>query len=197
MNFLAHIFLAGESEPLIIGNFIGDFVKGRLHKQYPQDIMRGIALHREIDHYTDNHLIVSSSKIRLRSRFRHYAGVLVDMFYDHLLAVHWNKYSPIKLEEFTESKYALLQKNFEILPEKVQYMLPHMIENNWLLNYRQMEGLERALKGMAQRTKFRSGMEMGSEELILHYNAFEEEFQNFFPQIISFVEDKKLTIKAS
>lgn len=191
MNFLAHLFLAGDSESLIIGNFIGDFVKGQLKDQFSPEINKGIMMHREIDYYTDNHPVVLESKIRLRSRYRHYSGVLVDMYYDHLLAVNWPNYSQVSLEHFTENKYALLMANMEILPEKVKFMLTHMINDNWLLNYRNMDGISRSLNGMASRTKFKSGLESGASDLIVNYSLFEKEFNTFFPELIEYVNKLK------
>ncbi|CAN5355611.1 acyl carrier protein phosphodiesterase [soil metagenome] len=192
MNFLAHLYLAGDSESLIIGNFIGDFVKGQLKDQFPPEIIKGISMHREIDFYTDNHPIVLESKIRLRSRYRHYSGVLVDIYYDHLLAVNWSTYSKVSLENFTQNKYALLMSKMEILPEKVKYMLPHMINDNWLLNYRNVEGIGRSLNGMARRTKFNSGLETGIFELMSNYSLFDQEFNAFFPELIEYVNQLKL-----
>jgi acyl carrier protein phosphodiesterase len=188
MNFLAHLYLAGDSEPLIIGNFIGDFVKGQLKNQYCPEILKGISLHREIDYFTDNHPIVLESKMRLRSRYRHYSGVLVDIYYDHLLAVNWSVYSQVSLERFTEKNYALLMEKFKILPDKVKYMLPYMIKENWLLNYREMEGIRRSLHGMAKRTKFNSGLETGTSDLIEYFSLFEIEFNSFFPELINHVQ---------
>ncbi|MEQ8424061.1 MAG: DUF479 domain-containing protein, partial [Cyclobacteriaceae bacterium] len=91
MNFLAHIYLSGDNAQLMIGNFIGDFVKGKnLSARYNPDVVLGIELHRAIDEYTDSHDVVQKSKVRLRPKYRHYSGVIVDMFYDHFLAKNWN-----------------------------------------------------------------------------------------------------------
>jgi len=92
MNFLAHAYLSGTDPKILIGNLIGDFVKGKQMDAYSEQLKNGIQLHREIDHYTDHHNVTLKSKKRLRSQFRHYSGVIVDMFYDHFLAFHWNKY---------------------------------------------------------------------------------------------------------
>jgi acyl carrier protein phosphodiesterase len=194
MNFLAHLYLAGDSESLIIGNFIGDFVKGRIKDQFTSEINSGIIMHREIDFFTDNHPVVLESKIRLRSRYRHYSGVLVDMYYDHLLAVNWPNYSQVSLEHFTENKYAILKAHLEILPERVQFILTHMINDNWLLNYRNMEGINRSLNGMARRTKFKSGLESGASDLLLNYTLFDQEFNAFFPELIEYVNQLKLKL---
>ena len=103
MNFLAHLYLSGDNEQIIVGNFIGDFVKGRNALQtFDPTIALGIELHRAIDQFTDTHPVVRSSKDRLRPKYRHYAGVIVDIFYDHFLARKWNDYHKTPLPEFAQ-----------------------------------------------------------------------------------------------
>ncbi|MDQ3393788.1 MAG: ACP phosphodiesterase [Bacteroidota bacterium] len=190
MNFLAHLYLAGDSEPIIIGNFIGDFVKGRLKQQYTPAILQGIFLHRCIDTYTDRHEVVIKSKKKLQTRYRHYSGVLVDMFYDHILARNWERFHQKDLKYFTEDVYSILLKNEPLFPEKAKFLLPYMVRENWLLNYREINCIDGALKGMARRTKFKSGMETGVEYLQLHYLEFEQEFLLFFPELIKYVSEE-------
>ncbi len=185
MNFLAHIYLSGDFDELMVGNFMGDFVKGKNFTAFSSKIVYGIKLHREIDWYTDNHDIVDKSKERLWDNYRHYSSVIIDMFYDHFLAKNWSKYSDESLEDFTKNAFDVLKNNFEILPEKAQHMLPFMVKHNWLLAYRKVEGLKRALYGISKRTKFASNLEDSIHELELHYDEFDEEFQLFFPQIIA------------
>jgi acyl carrier protein phosphodiesterase len=124
----------------MVGNFIGDFVKGRnLHERFEPEIVRGIELHRTIDEYTDSHPVVSQSKQRLRAKYRHYAAVIVDVFYDHYLAHNWNLYNTIPLNVYADHAYATLSEHHSILPDQVQQMLPYMIKGNWLLNYSRIE----------------------------------------------------------
>ncbi len=194
MNFLAHIYLSGELDELMVGNFMGDFVKGKNFSAFSDKVVHGIKLHREIDWYTDNHDIVDKSKERLWANYRHYSSVIIDMFYDHFLAKNWPKYCDESLEVYTKKAFDVLKTNFEILPAKAQYMLPFMVDNNWLLAYRKVDGLKRALSGMSKRTKFESNLEKSIHELELHYDEFDDEFQLFFPQIIAHVKDFKLNL---
>jgi acyl carrier protein phosphodiesterase len=187
MNFLAHLYLSGPYDEIKIGNFIGDFVKGRnLSEQYGAGIAKGVDLHREIDYFTDHHLIVQESKNRLRPKYRHYSPVIVDVFYDHFLAHHWNDYSDQLLPDFADKTYDLMEKNYKVLPEQVNFMLPYMIKGNWLVNYSKLEGIHRALSGMARRTPYESKMDEATEDLRLNYSGFEKEFMQFFPELISF-----------
>ena len=190
MNFLAHSFLSGNSSEVMVGNFIADFVKGKKYLQYPDGIKKGILLHREIDHFTDQHELVRQSKDKLRSRYRHYSGVIVDIFYDHFLAAGWDQYSELSLLPFTQQLYHHVGSYETILPAKVQYILPHMRKNNWLLSYATIAGVQRTLTGMSMRTKYQSNMENAVGELEASYEQFRQEFHQFFPQAITFSQNK-------
>lgn len=190
MNFLAHIFLSGEDEERIIGNFIADSVKGKKHLQYPEGVKNGIILHRAIDFYTDTHPTVRKSKARLFKRYGHYNGVIVDILYDHFLAADWSSYSPVPLKEFVNGFYQMLQQHFEILPKPVQQFLPFMIKDNWLLSYATVDGIGKILYQMDQRTGKRSKMNFAVTELEEHYSEFKAEFTSFFSELQDFSGEK-------
>ncbi len=147
-------------------------------------VAKGILLHREIDVYTDTHPIVSLSKDKLREKYRHYSGVIVDMFYDHFLAKHFDQYSNIPLADFAQSSYKVMQKHWDIIPTKGQKMLPYMIKGNWLVNYANPEGIHRALQGLSRRTKFDSKLDIAIQDLYEYQDAFESEFHAFFKEIV-------------
>ena len=188
MNFLAHLYLSGTNEKVKVGNFIGDFVKGNQISQYDPDIQKGIRLHRGIDAFTDSHSVVLESKKRLRSKFRHYAPVIVDIFYDHFLAKKWSHYSEIDLKKYTTDFYRMISKYAEVIPDAVNNMLVFMKRKNWLYNYQFLEGIDQALKGMSKRTKFDSQMEYATKSLEENYDAFEAEFDRFFPELEAHVK---------
>jgi acyl carrier protein phosphodiesterase len=184
MNFLAHLYLSGNNPKIMVGNFIGDFVKGKnALEHFDPEIIRGIELHRAIDEFTDSHPVVTQSKTRLRSKYRHYSGVIVDIFYDHLLAKNWDMFHPELLPDFADKAYGIVQAHHTILPEDVKFMMPHMIRGNWLVNYARIEGIERALNGMARRTRYESKMEQSTKDLIEYYTEFSSEFFDFFPAL--------------
>jgi len=195
VNYLAHAYLSGKDEGILIGNFIADAVKGKTMNDFSSEVRRGIVLHRFIDEFTDNHLLHKASRAKLHTRYGHYSGVLVDIYYDHFLARNWLDYSGVSLAAYTEWLYNLLEENNEILPERIRFMLKYMIPQNWLLNYAHLEGIGRVLKGMARRAKFNSHMEHGVEELELYYDEFEAEFREFFPILEAFVHNKIPTIE--
>ena len=187
MNFLAHIFLSGENQERMIGNFIADFVKGKKMFDYPDGIRKGIELHRKIDFFTDHHPVTSRSKDPLRKKYRHYSGVIVDLYYDHFLAKNFNSYSDTDLESYTLKTYQILTQRKGDLPEEVRHFLPFMIERNWLLNYASLEGLNRTLTGLSKRVNFENRMDEAIHDLKAGYPAFEADFREFFPELITFV----------
>jgi len=190
VNYLAHAYLSGNDEGVLIGNFIADAVKGKSMNDYDPGIKRGIILHRAIDDFTDRHPLHKASRTKLHKRYGHYSGVLVDIFYDHFLSKNWTDYSDRTLLEYTEWLYNILEQKAEILPERINFMLKYMVPQNWLLNYAHLEGIDRVLKGMANRAKFDSQMEHGVEELELYYDEFELEFTTFMPLLEDFVITK-------
>jgi len=168
----------------MVGNFIGDFVKGRnLLEQYEPEIVRGVELHRAIDEFTDSHPIVSISKKRLRPVYRHYAPVIVDMYYDHLLAKNWKHYHQESLADYAQRAYTTINEFDSVLPAEVKYMMTYMTRGNWLVNYSKLEGIGRALSGMARRSKYESKMELAVNELEENYEQFYSEFSSFFPAL--------------
>ncbi|WP_161887697.1 acyl carrier protein phosphodiesterase [Pontibacter russatus] len=191
MNFLAHIFLSGDEEELLIGNFIADAVKGKQAGLYTPGIARGIRLHRLIDTYTDTHPIVAETKARLRPRYRKYAPVIGDMYYDHFLAADFERYALRPLPGYAQQVYGLIQRNFHLLPPRVQHLFGYMQQHNWLLSYAQVEGIGQALTGMSRRTPFASGMETAAEELQENYSLYAAEFDAFFPELVQYVEEVK------
>ncbi len=183
MNFLAHAYLSGTNENIIIGNFIADHVKGKAIGQYSEQIRAGIILHRHIDAFTDSHPVVRKSTGRLKNEFGKYSGVIVDMYYDHFLAKNWNVYSCIPLRKFTSGIYNIMMRHFAILPPKTRRILPFMVESDWLAGYAQLQGLHQALAGMARRAKYASGMEFATEALMKDYVPFRNDFLIFFDDL--------------
>jgi len=190
MNFLAHIYLSGNSKQITIGNFIADGIRGKKYEAYPKDIQTGILLHRHIDTFTDAHKTVRQSTKRLHKNYGHYSGVIVDILYDHFLAKNWNHYSKTPLADYVDDFYDTLEDNFEILPQRIQQMMPYMMADNWLLSYASIEGITKVLEGMNRRTKNRSQMNLAINELQEFYNEFEDEFTRFFDELIAFSKNK-------
>lgn len=191
MNFLAHAFLAGDDEGLIVGNFIADSVKGSKWKEYDLAIQRGILLHRKIDEFTDSHPQVLIGKRRLYHNFSKYSPVIMDIFLDHFLASNFNRYSNKNLEQFALNFYSILKKNETSFNDYASNVLFYMQKHNWLLNYSNIQGIEQTLVGMTKRSKSPFNLYESINELKLHYYSYENEFFLFFEEMILFVEQQK------
>lgn len=190
MNFLAHIYLSGGNDLVTIGNFIADGIKGKAYRKYRRELQIGILLHREIDTYTDAHPTVRKSTKRLHEKYSHYSGVIVDILYDHFLAKNWDSYCDTPLDKYVDHFYDSLEDNFDILPLRIQKMMPYMITNNWLISYASVEGIAKVLEGMNRRTHNRSQMNLAVNELEEFYEEFEKEFTSFFEELITFAKEK-------
>ena len=194
MNYLAHIYLSGTNDLLKIGNFMADSIKGNTYKLFDDEITKGILLHRHIDSFTDAHPIYRKSKHRLHEKYGHYSGVIMDILYDHFLAKNWTSYSDESLENYAANFYNLLQNNEAILTEKIKSIIPYMIEQNWLLSYASLTGIEKILYQMDYRTKHRVHMQEAMVELEAFYLEFEEEFFLFFDELIKSCKEKIIAL---
>lgn len=187
MNYLAHFFLAENTPESLLGNLLGDFVKGSAVNLYPQEIIKGIYLHRKVDSYTDSHAIVRSSKSLVCSQRRRFAGVLIDVFYDHFLAKNWREYSEVPLSDFACGVYKILQDSRDILPESLKQVVPTIIARDLLCSYREIDGIDTALNRMSLRIKRTNNLAGGVEDLTANYQQLESDFLAFFPDLISYV----------
>ena len=184
MNFLAHLYLSGSEQSIMIGNFIADSVKGKEMYTYSSAIQKGIQLHRFIDQFTDSHPVIHDAKNIIAPYFGKYNAVGVDIYMDHFLAKDWSHYSSVNLEIFSLNVYGLLQRELSILPQRVQELLPYMIRQDWLSNYANFEGIEQVFRGMSKRASFESHMEEATIILQKHYTEMQQCFDVFFPELV-------------
>ena len=187
MNYLAHTFLSGDSDEVRIGNFIGDYVKGSNFRLYPEGIRKGIILHRHIDSFTDAHPVVRESIARLVPFYHKYAGVIIDIFYDHFLSVNWDFISSVPLPELAELTYRNLHDHYDILPETIKHFVPAFIFNRWLEAYNTIEGIEEVLRKMSVVTSLPDHTSDAIRSLEDHYEDYQNEFFTFFPDIVHYV----------
>ena len=188
MNFLAHLFLSGTDPEVKVGNFIGDYVKGNSYNKYSPGIQTGILLHRKIDSFTDSHPVVKVSATKLQEHYGRYSRVVVDVFYDHFLAVNWHSYSDKDLAGFVTGVHRLLISNYFKLPARVKRFLPFLIKNRRLEKYRYVSGIERSLKIMSSYSTLPDKAGFAIDVLENEYDKFNSEFKEFFPEVITLCE---------
>lgn len=186
MNYLAHLFLSGTNEKLMVGNFIGDFVKGKQWEKYHPDIGRGILLHRQIDDFTDRHQKFTEAKKFFQPTFGLYSGIVIDFLYDHYLAKNWNDYADVNLSQFTKHAHTVLLKNFMKLPLPVQQFLPFLIKNKRLESYATIEGIIEATKIMSKYSSLPDKPDDMMKTWSLEYEKLEDNFSVFMPELIQF-----------
>jgi acyl carrier protein phosphodiesterase len=188
MNFLAHIYLSGDSREILIGNFIGDYVKGKNISGYPEEVKQGIMLHRKIDSFTDSHILTRASKKVIAEKYGLYAGIVVDIYYDHFLSANWHLYSEIPLREYIHDRYRLLDSGFSIFPAGVKSWFPYFIKSNWLETYIHFNGLNMVFKRMSYRTSLPDHSDYAVSQLKENYDFLKENFIEFFSNMREMVQ---------
>jgi acyl carrier protein phosphodiesterase len=188
LNYLVHLFLADNTPPCLLGNMMGDFVKGHLDETFPAAIRRGIEMHRQVDAFAHDNPLYRRSKNRLDESYGYFRGVLIDIFYDHFLARNWHRYHPLPLEDFAAGIYRLLEEHFELLPPGLQQVTPRMIEYNWLVSYREVETIERVLERISARLRRPNPIGLGIAELHRNYAGLEADCDLFLAAAQAFTK---------
>lgn len=190
MNFLAHAYLSFDQQGILVGNFVADFVKGKDLHRFSPEIQTGILLHREIDMFTDSHPLVKAAQSYLRPKFRHYSTVITDIFFDYFLGKNWDQFSNTPLKTFVDQTYEIIGNHLHELPDSFRDMFLWMKSQNWLYNYREIQGIQKALNGLTQRTVFESKMNEATEVLLEKEEEFEVIFFAFFRELETFAREK-------
>ncbi len=187
MNYLAHAYLSFNQPEILVGNLISDFVKGKRKFDYSPGIQMGIALHRDIDNFTDMHAATREAKAVFRPRYRLYAGAFTDVVFDHFLAIDTNEFTSNSLLQFSNNTYALVAPYLPELPEKFQQLFPYMRQQNWLNNYQHNWAIERSLAGVAKRAVYLSESAIAFHLFETHYHHLRDCYGRFFPELKKFV----------
>ncbi len=190
MNILAHLFLSGNNEKIILGNFIGDYIKGKKITQYPEEVALGIRIHREIDYYTDRHGIVKIVNSFYRKKYSKYSGIVTDIVFDHFLTKTWDQFCTIIYDDYVKSRYTILNAQIKFFPGPVLQFYPFFVFNNWLKQYQTLEGIERVLKGMSKRTSLPGEYKYAIKQIQKKDNETEKLFVAFFSDIVSHITTK-------
>jgi len=183
MNYLAHLYLSGPSDGVKLGNFIGDYVKGNRFSLYPPEIRKGILLHRQIDSFMDEHPLSHASAELFRARYTRFSRVIIDVIYDHYLAKNWDKYSDQSLHDFVNEVHKLFISHYFILPPQVRQFLPFLIRSRRMENYKNLSGIEKTLKIMANHTVLPDHSAWAVEQIVKNDRQLQEQFTGFFEDI--------------
>lgn len=190
MNYLAHAYLSFDFGDVMIGNYIADTVKGN-YDRFSENIRKGIRLHHLIDNFTDSNVHFKRSVSRIDNGFGLYANIIVDMFYDHFLAINWSRYNDTSLPGFAQKVYASLLLNYQILPQRMKRMLPHMHASNWLVYYGDVNSFNHFFKGLAIRTRYAPNLAKAAGEIHEHYDELNHDFIALMDEMIVYVKSLK------
>jgi acyl carrier protein phosphodiesterase len=188
VNYLAHLFLAGDSAESLIGNLAGDFVKGRLGERFAPGIRAGIEQHRRVDAFTDTHPAVAAFRRVLIPEHGHYSRVISDVFFDHFLATSWSRYCDESLEGFLDRAWARIDPHLDELPGGLRFIYPRIRDEEWLLSYRHIEGIHIALTNLSRRLSRRPHLETATRHLTDSRQELERRFHQFFPDVVAFAK---------
>ena len=186
MNFLAHFILAKPTDASRVGALLGDYVRGTpesLIGQFPDEVIEGIILHRRIDRFTDEHPVFLACKQWLRKDRRKLAGIIIDIYFDHFLAKHWQRFGEGELETFISKLYELLDRRADWLTPELRKIVPRMKDEDWLYASRSIEGLGLTFQRMSCRRDFLKPIIAAEEDLKRHYIKFERAFLDFYPKL--------------
>jgi len=184
LNFLAHLLLAGPDDASRIGNLLGDFARGTpesLVPRYPPEVVAGIVMHRKLDRFTDDHPAFHEARGLLASGRRRFAGIIVDVIFDHFLSIRWGEFSDLPLNQFVSDIYASFDRHPTWLGDELPSLLPRIKEDNWLLRYGSIAGIELTFQLLSRRSPRLGPIAGAGEDFNNSYRSFDLAFQQFFP----------------
>ena len=188
MNFLFHMYLSGDDPELLVGNFMGDFVKGRIGDEFPPRVGQGLKLHRRIDSFAQGNSHFQASRLRMDPRYGLYRGVFVDLFYDHFLAREWAAWSDTPFPEYLAATRAVIDSHLPVMPQRLQESVP-VIFGELLPSYAKVSGIEAALGRMSRRVRRANPLAEGAGQLTVHYEALQADFRQFITEARLFTSD--------
>ena len=201
MNYLAHLFLSPNNEDWQLGSILGDFVKGPIDERmlgtHQHDVVNGIKLHRKIDVFSNNSDIFRKSAARINSKQRRFSGILIDMYFDHILAKHWSKLHAKKLADFSQHIYQVVLKDRPENPQRFRKVSRLIIDQDWFGAYITINGITQQIERLGCRLKRGNALLGGAKDLVAQLESFELDFFQFIEEAKDFSDHCAKTIIAS
>jgi acyl carrier protein phosphodiesterase len=191
MNYLAHLRLSPSDAESMVGNLMGDFRKYLGKEDLPDAVKRGIENHLRVDKFTDSNEHILNLKGLFSPQRRRFAGIIIDVAFDYYLTRHWQTFSPVNLDDFIDKSHFNIQSMSKIMPERMQYVMDYMIKEQWLRSYASLDGISEVLNRMSARIRFDNNLAGAIEEVETNYDALDQAFLLFFPQLIDHVESNQ------
>lgn len=192
MNYLAHLFLAQPTPDSHFGNLLGDFRRGAsLHELQPS-VLNGLENHYLVDRFTDAHPNIQEAKGWFKPSHRRFAPVALDMVFDHLLIKNWDRFSATPFDPFCAQSFSLLESRLSAMPPAMQRSVSHMIKHNWFRSYAELDGINDAIKAVANRIRFTNDFAQCTDDINSHIADLNDVFTDFFPSLIEHVAVHRL-----
>ena len=190
MNHLAHALLAGDDADLLLGSLLGDFWRGAPHAAWPGGVRGGVLLHRKIDVYTDSHPVVAGTRALFGPPWRRYAGILIDIYFDHLLARGWPAGAE-PLDRLSARVAAVLERNAGWLPADLTRFARYFRANGLFAAYADPRMIERVLGGVSRRLRHPNLLGDAGPALWERAAQLDAAFARFFPELEEFAREQR------
>jgi acyl carrier protein phosphodiesterase len=190
MNYLAHLFFANDNTDSRIGNLLGDFCRGVDVKNLPAEVQQGLRQHRAVDAFTDHSAEVLAAKQYFSAQRRRFAGIAIDMLFDHFLIRYWSTFHPQPFDLYRQQLYQKLQSDLPQMPASMQPTVRAIIRQDWFLSYTEINQLGHALDLVAQQIRFANQFAGAGLDIQAHYPELEQLFLQFFPRLQQHVQQQ-------
>ena len=185
MNYIAHIHIGFHTQTSLLGNFLGDFVKGQVRDTLPQSLEQGVIIHRKVDQFTDNHALVKKLRQAFPASLRRVSGIVIDVVFDHYLLKHWNRFSQQSSEQVLSRFYQQLAAFDAIEHPHFKRIKSSLISSEWLIDYQHRATCLRAFKAIEHRLRHKIVFAHEAYDFVEQQNAlFEDTFISFYPELL-------------
>ena len=193
MNHFAHLLLAQPTIESTVGNLLGDFARGIDQNALPPAVLAGLRNHRAVDRFTDGHPLRREMRRSFSATRRRFAGIALDIYFDHLLLNHWNRFEQRDADEVIAGFYLRMDAGQSLMPrENMRYATQRMIEHDWFGSYRHLDAVAESLDRVAARIRFEHRFDNAIEDLQRNHDFICEGFIEFFPALRQHVADLAL-----
>lgn len=193
MNYFAHLVLSKPTVESTVGNLLGDFARGIDQALLPDAVRAGLSNHRAVDRFTDAHPLVRDMKLDFSPERRRFAGIALDIYFDHLLISYWEKFESRDLEPLITEFYQRMSDGQELMPgENMRRVTRRMIEFDWFGSYREIDAVAESLDRVAGRIRFANQFDNAIEDLLRHHEMIRDGFFEFYPQLQQHVADQAI-----
>ena len=193
MNHFAHLVLSRPTVESVVGNLLGDFARGVDTHSLPASVRAGLMNHRAVDRFTDSHPLVREMRVGFSHKRRRFAGIALDIYFDHLLLEHWHSFDQRASAEVITEFYQRMEAGQSLMPgDEMRRVTRRMIEYDWFGSYRNLDAVAESLDRVAGRIRFSNDFDNAIEELQRNHDFICDGFLEFFPQLRQHVAEQAI-----